>query len=359
MSTIPVNPSGSPATPTPSAADKRLAAPAAAASAPAMASAGNLSAVTSTPTLATPRQTTSNNSLPVLVPPNLSDFSDAAITTLLGLLTKDTQSLTLASVVQNMDNYAKQIKDQNELQAANLKEQQQALQKAKNKSWFAKLWGYVTKIATVIAAGAMIAFSGGAATPIAAYMAYTAVAGLVKTIAQDAGWKGLDWLPTSLGDAVGKILVATNAVDKDKAAQIAGWIDVAVAVTMVAYAGASFFLRKGSEAAKEVITNTAKQVNMSTTGTVVNAGATAVSAGGQIGQSVIGLQVADATEVAQTAQADSKKISALLTQAQSLLTSEGEFAQTLQRKNQELNQFVMDLVGAASMNTRNITQNLA
>jgi hypothetical protein len=360
MSTLPVNATGHSAAKTPISADNaRPASTSPTQTVTPTSAAGNLSSLTSATAPGLPlAPPVDANKLPTLAPPKTMNFSDASLTAFIGSLTNEYGQLELKNAAQNIDMNAKQIKAENEVQAAKMKEQQQALQDSKNKSWFAKVWGYVSKAAMLVAGVALAIGSGGAATPLAAYMIYTSAAGLIKSIGQDTGLYNADFLPSSIGDAVGKILVVSG-VDKDTANAIGGWVDVAVAVAAVGVMGFAMFAKKAADTGASVISQTISKITNSSSSALVNAGATLVGAGAQVGQSVTGLQAANATAVAQTAQAETQTSRAILERAQALLDQESELVKTMQQSTQDLFSFVMDYVNVKAADSRVINQTMA
>ena len=320
--------------------------------------AGNLTARTNDAPLQSSGPSLAANKLPTLPPPKAFEMSDASMSAFIGSLTNDYSLLSIKTATQNIDSNAKRIKEENQVQAAKLKEQQQALQESKNKSWFAKLWGYVSKVAMLVAGAAMIAASGGTASVLAGYMIYTAVAGLVKSIGQDTGLYNADFLPSSIGDAVSKVLVLSG-VDKEKAASIGGWVDVAVAVVAVGAMGFSMLSKKAVDSGTSVISQTISKLKNTSAATRVSAGSTLAGAGGQIGQSVYGLQASNANAVAQTAQADSQNSRAILERAKSMLDTESEMIKSMQQSIEELNAFVMEFANVTASSVTAVNKTMA
>lgn len=358
MSTLPVNANTTAAAKTqPAGATTHAAAPAAATSAQAVTSAGNLSSVSPTPNDGAsllPLPTSKN--LPVLDPPKEVNFDDASISSLIALLSNESNQLLITSTNQRIDDQARRIKDQNEIQAGKLKEQQNALQESKNRSWWAKLWGYVSKVLTAVAAVAIAVGTGGAGSGLAMYMAYTAVAGLIKSAIKDAGGGEFKWLPSSIGDLVTTVAVKLGA-DEKIAGYVGAGLDIAVALASVA--AVAKIAQAGAKAGTKLIGDGATQVSRSTSTTLLSTGTTMASAVGQIAQGWTGIQAADAMAVVQTSEADIKGVKAALEFSQSLLSQESEFAQTLQSNMQALQRFVFELVGSDSQKTRSINQNMA
>ena len=320
--------------------------------------AGNLTARTNDAPLQSSGPNLAANKLPTLPPPKAFEMSDASMSAFIGSLTNDYSLLSIKTATQNIDSNAKRIKEENQVQAAKLKEQQQALQESKNKSWFAKLWGYVSKVAMLVAGAAMIAASGGTASVLAGYMIYTAVAGLVKSIGKDTGLYNADFLPSSLGDAVSKVLVLSG-VDKEKAASIGGWVDVAVAVASVGAMGYAMLSKKAVESGTSVLTQTVGRLKMTSVAARVSVGSTVLGGGSQIGQNVAGLQASNANAVAQTAQADSQNSRAILERAKAMLDSESELIKSVQQSIQELNTFVMDFANVNASKTTALNKTMA
>jgi hypothetical protein len=114
-------------------------------------------------------------------------------------------------------------------------------------------------------------------------------------------------LPSSLGDAVSKVLVLSG-VDKEKAASIGGWVDVAVAVASVGAMGYAMLSKKAVESGTSVITKTVGKMQFTSASARVSVGSTLLGGGAQIGQNVAGLQASNANAVAQTAQAEARRL---------------------------------------------------
>ena len=366
MSNIPsTNPSASASTVTTNkvAADANVPAAKATTGAEASAStakttaAGNLSAAPATTApLSTPAATQAPpaSNLPVLEEPKTLQLSGPALDALIQLIGNATTFILLSNAATAIDGVTKQLKTQNEQRAAEDKKAQDAALKAQNQGFWAKLWGYVSKVATVIASVALTLVTGGAAFGFAVVMAASAVMGLVKSIAQDAGAKWADNIPTSIGDAVSKVLVAAG-VDEKTAGYISMGVDIAIAVAGLTAGGVGMFRAvKNAQSTGQKVINQTRLVWANG----ISAGGSAMAGGAQIGAGVQGLKVADTNQEAQTAQANSKEIQANLTQLQTEFTQLNDVVDRIQQSIQSLVQVVSDIMAKQQNTSKTIAKNI-
>lgn len=321
--------------------------PAANTSAAKATAAGNLSTNNQTTaqtraTAATQPAITSNR--PVLEEPKVAQITGEALNTLLQMLTNTSTELLFKNAGTALDGIGKQLKAENEKRANEDQKAREATLKSQNQSFWSKLWGYVSKIATVVAAVAMTAVTGGAAFGFAVVMAASAVAGLIKSIAQDAGATWADKIPTSIGDIFSKALVAVGVDEK-----IAGYVSMAVDIGLaVAGLGVGVVgIRNAIKGAQNAMKNVTQQVTNQKRLVVANslaAGGSAVAGTSQVGVGVQSYKVAESTAQSQTAQANSKEIQSNLTKLQALfnqLTDEmNQIQQTAQSLIQEVSKII-------------------
>ena len=360
-----ITPSKGPAAASPAAATATTGAEASAYTTKATA-AGNLStasAKTAPPSAtATTQPMTSNR--PVLDEPKSfpTNMSGPALEAFIQVVFNNSAQATFKNIGTALDGLGKQVKAENEKRAAEDKKAQDAALKAQNQSFWSKLWGYVSKVATIIAAGAMTAVTGGAAFAFAAVLVVSAVAGLVKSIAQDAGAKWADNIPTSVGDLVGKVLIAAG-VDKETA----GWVSMGVDVTLaVAGLGVGLAgLRNAVKSVQNVAQTAAEKAAQTATnqtrlfvGNAINAGGSVVAGGSQVAASVQNMAVGETNAQAQTAQANSKEIQATLNALQTMFTQLTDETSQLQQNILNLFQTVSDILAKMRQTNTQIAQKI-
>jgi hypothetical protein len=320
--------------------------------------AGNLSTASATmvPTNAPSAiQPPLTSNLPVLEEPKTMQLSGAALDALIQMIGNATTFIMFTNAATAIDSVSKQLKAENEKRAAEDKKASEAALKAQNQSFWSKLWGYVSKVATIIASVALTVVTAGAASVIAATMVAFAVAGLVKSIAQDAGAKWADNIPTSPGDLVSKGLVALG-VDEKTAGFVSMGVDIAFAIAGLSAGGVGLYRAlKNAQSTGQKVLNEARLVWANG----ISAGGSALAGGAQIGAGVQGLKVAQTNIEAQTAQANSKEIQADLTKLQSLFTQLTDEVDRIQQSMQNLIQVVSDILASQQQNSKQIAKRVA
>ncbi len=334
--------SASTATPTPSTATAKATA------------AGNLSA--SAPTSGRPETPSAAplptiNNRPVLEAPKQLQYSGEALTALLQLITNTASDTLLKNAGVAIDGVAKQLKAENEKRASEDLKAQEAARKSQNQSFWSKLWGYVSKVATVIAAVALTAVTGGAAFGFAVVMATTAVVGLIKSILQDAGVKWADKIPASIGDIAAKILVAAG-VDEKIAGKVSMAIDILIAVAGIGI-GAAGLLKGVQSVAGKVMTQKRLLI-----GNALSIGGSVVAGASQIGMGVQNVKVADSTAQSQTAQANSKEIQVAVSKLQTLYSQLNDEINVIMQGSQDLIQMVSGMMASQKQNLDQQAKNL-
>ena len=319
--------------------------------------AGNLSANASTsarPETPSAAPLPMINNRPVLEAPKQLQYSGEALTALLQLITNTASDTLLKNAGVAIDGVAKQLKAENEKRASEDLKAQEAARKSQNQSFWSKLWGYVSKVATVIAAVALTAVTGGAAFGFAVVMATTAVVGLIKSILQDAGVKWADKIPTSIGDIAAKILVAAG-VDEKTAGIVSMSVDILVAVAGlgIGAVGLRNAIKGVQSAAQKVMTQKRLLI-----GNALSTGGSAVAGASQIGMGVQNLKVADSTAQSQTAQANSKEIQVAVSKLQTLYSQLNDEINVIMQGSQDLIQMVSGMMASQKQNLDQQAKNL-
>ncbi len=326
--------------------------------------AGNLSANASTsarPETPSAAPLPMINNRPVLEAPKQLQYSGEALTALLQLITNTASDTLLKNAGVAIDGVAKQLKAENEKRASEDLKAQEAARKSQNQSFWSKLWGYVSKVATVIAAVALTAVTGGAAFGFAVVMATTAVVGLIKSILQDAGVKWADKIPTSIGDIAAKILVAAG-VDEKTAGIVSMSVDILVAVAGLGIGAVG--LRnaiKGVQSAAEKVQSAAQKIMTQKRlliGNALSTGGSAVAGASQIGMGVQNLKVADSTAQSQTAQANSKEIQVAVSKLQTLYSQLNDEINVIMQGSRDLIQMVSGVIASQKQNLDQQAKNL-
>lgn len=319
--------------------------------------AGNLSAtsqITARPTTVEVTQQSMSSKRPVLEEPKSVQISGEALNTLLTLLANTSTDILFKNAGTALDGVGKQLKAENEKRANEDKKAQEAALNSQNLGFWSKLWGYVSKVASVIAAVAITAVTGGAAFGVAVVMAASAVAGLVKSILQDAGAKWAESLPTSLGDIYAKGLEAVG-VSKEVAGYIGMGYDISLAIAGLGLGGA------GLRNAIKGVQSTAQKVMSQKRLVMANSisAVTSVAAGGsQIGMGIQSAKIGESNAQAQTAQAASKEIQTMTSKLQTLFTQSTDEVNQIQQTAQSLAQLVSDLMGSQKRTSDQVAKNI-
>ncbi len=359
--------------------------------------AGNLQGVTSTHTntQTTPpiKSKAPELSLPVV------DFGDEAmVSALMEFLNGKAQNTTLKGLMESVNQNQDKMAVQNKERLKQINTAAENAQKAENKSFWSKLWGIVSKVATVVASVAAIALTGGAAAPfVIAFAAYSIVSttfSLVNDIVKMAGGKGASW-DLSFGELAKQIALASGA-DEETANKWKTNIDLGLAIAMAAVSlgsllrGAGNFAKsvfqavfKSSGSASKATAEVAKattevakstaEVSKATIETAAAAnvasktakvvgqwvqgvsGVTGASTG--LASASLGMQKAKFQKTADDARAQAKEILAMVTKLQKMFESDSELMQKVMEEQMAAEQFLSQLF-AGIQRTRSQTVNL-
>ncbi|WP_142848242.1 type III secretion system translocon subunit SctE [Telmatospirillum sp. J64-1] len=300
---------------------------------------------------------------PRLEAPKMSFSADDAVL-ILGSLQNKLNESQLKTAKEGIQMDAKKKDELHQEAMKKLEEAAKKLAEASKSSFFGKIFGFISKIATLVAsavavaaAAALTAATGGAAAPllvVACIGMSIAIVDTVATIANEISQAlgGPDLTINGLITAAVTEIAKAFGADEEKAKEIAGWtamaIQVAVAVAM-AVASIAATVATGGAAAGSMVQSFATTANVISG--IVQGGLAAAQGG-------ISINTAVKEKQATNAQADKLDIQKLMLKVQQQMEEEADRVRELVQQLDEGMQRVSSIVAAGGETRMQISRNM-
>jgi hypothetical protein len=226
---------------------------------------------------------------------------------------------------------SKQLEANRDAQLKKIAEAQEKAQKVENKGFWAKLWGVIKAVASVIASVAMLVVATVTVNPVlfvmAGFMLYNSVIDTINSVRAAQGKEPLD-LNFTLGK--GLVLLLDKMGIVDKGSKTAQWlqigIDVAAALATAVY---TFYVPGAMSAAISKIANLTQAI------------ASGIGAVAGIGQGVVNMDIADYKYEANVAKLDQKELMVQYQRLQAIMQQLIDILQNTEKAK-------LDILGGAS-----------
>lgn len=334
------------------------------------------------------------------------NFSPEDMAAALQALQSKTADGQMRTAKEGLDTSRKKMEDTNARSMAKLKEWVEKSREAEAKSKAGGIFGWVTKIATFIAAAVAVAVAavatvatGGAAAPLLAIAAIglaAATVSLASAISQEYGGpalepsaliaKGMTKLLTSMGmdekqaQSLGKVLAGAAviaagagfmvAIDPSLIGNMVGgiaelsgadqntamYISMAFTIATTIAVSIAMAVATGGAAAPAAISNIAKMA--ATVGKVTQAVAGVASGVGSVGKGVMDIQAAGAQKTADQAVADRKQLDAIILKLQKQMEEDREELKKVIDQLMEGMNVVTQMINAAANSRSQLAANI-